>query len=492
MRIDATAATHPIIRKIATVDEIGEAFDTITYQKGQAVIGMLEGVVGPDKFREGVRRYMAKYKYGNTVTDQLWAEVAASSGMQVADFMHDFTLQGGVPLVSVASATCTGGRTAASFSQSRFGLDAASKAPQQWRVPVTMTVLGGGSAALTVRGGTTQPASVDGCGTLVVNNGKVGYYRVRYDAPGHAAIVRHFTKLSVGDQIGTIGDDFALAYSGDQDLARWTETLDAVNADADPLLLATVAGQLGRLTELYAGTPLGDRIKARSLAKLSPVYQRVGLLPRADDTPLVTNLREGLVAMLGAAGDADIVAAARRYVTALAGQGTPIPAAIRRPMLRTFAANASAADWDLLLDMARKETSPVVRNGYIDLLGAAQDRALAARALALVKAGEFTPPQRASLLSSVAVGHPELAFEFAVANDALVNSFLETSTRAGFVVQLGARSNDPAMPAKITAYAERTLPESSRAPAVRTVNTIANRAAFAKRLRPAVTAWTAR
>src|SRR5690349_17014875 len=33
---DATAATHPIIRPIKTVDQIGEAFDGITYQKGQA------------------------------------------------------------------------------------------------------------------------------------------------------------------------------------------------------------------------------------------------------------------------------------------------------------------------------------------------------------------------------------------------------------------------------------------------------------------------
>lgn len=493
MRIDATAATHPIIRKIETVDQIGEAFDTITYQKGQAVIGMLEGVVGTDKFRDGVRRYMAKHKYGNTVTDQLWAEVAAASGQPVADFMHDFTLQGGVPLVSVSSSPCSGERMTVTLRQSRFGLDAVSKQAQTWRVPVTYRTLRGDAAVGAREVGGNAPQTVDAiCGTLVVNPGKRGYYRVRYDAPAHAAIVRDFAMLGVDDQLGTIGDDFALAYSGDQDLARWTETLDAVSADADPLLLSTVAGQLGQLTELYAGTPLGERLKARSLAKLSPIYRRVGMAPKADDTPLVTNLREALVAMLGAAGDADVVAASRRYVTALARHGTPIPAAIRRPMLHTYAANATVAEWELLLDLARREASPVVRNGYIDLLGVAQDDALARRALDLVKAGEFTPPQRASLVSSVASAHPGLAFDFAVANDDLINSFLETSTRAGFVVQLGGRSNNPAMPGRITAYAERRLPASSRAPAVRAVNGIENRAAFAKRLRPAVTLWVGR
>ena len=73
---DAQSSTHPIVQHIATVDQISQAFDSITYAKGQAVIGMIEAAVGPDPFRAGVRSYMAKYKYGNTRTDQLWAELA--------------------------------------------------------------------------------------------------------------------------------------------------------------------------------------------------------------------------------------------------------------------------------------------------------------------------------------------------------------------------------------------------------------------------------
>ncbi|RZM32459.1 MAG: M1 family peptidase, partial [Sphingomonas sp.] len=71
MGLDATAATHPIIRPIESVENISDAFDQITYAKGQAVIGMLESTLGADVFRTGIRSYMAKYKYGNTVTDQL-------------------------------------------------------------------------------------------------------------------------------------------------------------------------------------------------------------------------------------------------------------------------------------------------------------------------------------------------------------------------------------------------------------------------------------
>ena len=50
--------THPIIQRITTVEQISQAFDNITYRKGEAVIRMLEASVGADAFRDGVRRFL--------------------------------------------------------------------------------------------------------------------------------------------------------------------------------------------------------------------------------------------------------------------------------------------------------------------------------------------------------------------------------------------------------------------------------------------------
>jgi aminopeptidase N len=489
MRLDAVATTHPIIRHVETVDQIGEAFDSITYEKGQQVINMLESTVGADPFRDGVRRYMAKYKYGNTVTDQLWGEISAVAGHDVAPMMKDFTLQGGVPLVTVNSATCTSGKTGVSLSQTRFGLDAASKVATDWRVPVTMRVAGGALTSTTVHGASAQSAAVQGCGTLIVNPGKRGYYRTRYDAASHAAIVRDFANVAVADQLGTLGDDLALGMSGDQDLARWFETIGAVAPTADPLVWTTVVAQMGRIGDMYEGTPLGQRYRAKALGVIAPAMKRFGLEPKADDSPLVTNLRESLLLALGNTGDPETLAAARGYVAKLKTDPNAIPPAIRSPILRTYALNATPAEWDALLAMARAETSPVARTGYINLLGFAHDDALARRALDLVKAGEFTAPQRAGLLSVISINHPDMAFDFATANAELVNGLLETSTRSSFIVGLASRSNDQAMIAKVEDWAAKNLPEGSRGPATRAVTAIKNRAAYADRLRPAVTAW---
>ena len=489
---DATAATHPVIRHVTTVDQLGEAFDGITYQKGEAVIGMMESTLGADVFRAGIRSYMAKYNHGNTDTDQLWEELAAAAGKPVAQVAHDFTLQGGVPLVTLTGATCSNGTTSVVMTQGRFGLDAPSKAPQVWHVPLTLGVVGEPVTSAIVSGAAPSTVTVQGCGTVVLNQGKQSYVRVMYDEAGHAALVRDFGKLALTDQLGTLGDDFALAMSGDQNLDRYLAAQGAVPADGNALLWSSVADHLGTMVNLYAGTPLEQPLRAKQRAMLAPVMARVGFTAVDGESPLVTNLRETLITSLGASGDADVLARSRDYFARLQRDANAIPPAIRGPILGTYARNATPAEWDALLAVAKAEKNPVAKNGYVRLLGAAKDPAIAARALELLKGNDLTTPQKASLLAAVAGRHPDMAFDFAVANLDLVNGFLETSTRAGFVVGLAAGSNDPAMPAKINAFAEKNLPEASRGGARRALALIATRHEAAERLRAAVTTWLAR
>jgi aminopeptidase N len=491
MGIDATSATHPIIRKIETVDQIGEAFDGITYAKGQAVIGMMESTLGPDTFRTGIRHYMAKYKYGNTVTDQLWAELSAAAGTPVETIAHDFTLQGGVPLVTLTGTRCANGSTVATLAQGRFGLDPESKAPQTWHVPMVIAALGGGETRSVVTGPTTS-VTVQGCGTLVLNRGKGSYTRVMYDEAGHQALVRDYARLTLADRLGTLGDDYALAAGGYQDLSRYFALVAQIGAGADPLEWSTVAGDLGALGGLYHGTPIEAPLRQRDAALLGPVLRRIGMQATAGESPLVTNLRETLLGRLGSNGDPAVMALARRYVAQLATDPTAIPPTIRAPILSTFAANATPTEWDQLLKLTQAETSPVAKNRFVSLLGAARDDATAARALALLKTDSITAPQKAALLRAVAGSHPDLAFDWAVANHSLAEGFIEVSSRPGYIVGLGAGSNDPAMPGKITAFADKYLPASSRGGAKRALSQIAVRKATADRLRPAVQAWLAK
>ena len=73
MERDAIATTHPVVQHVETVEQANQAFDAITYSEGRRRSSrMLEGYVGEEAWREGVRSYMKKHAYGNTVSDDLW------------------------------------------------------------------------------------------------------------------------------------------------------------------------------------------------------------------------------------------------------------------------------------------------------------------------------------------------------------------------------------------------------------------------------------
>ena len=83
MALDARRTSHPIQQPVADQSEAMTAFDAITYNKGQALIRMLENYLGEEAFRDGIRRYMAAHAYGNTTTADLWQALESAAGKPV-------------------------------------------------------------------------------------------------------------------------------------------------------------------------------------------------------------------------------------------------------------------------------------------------------------------------------------------------------------------------------------------------------------------------
>jgi aminopeptidase N len=494
MSRDARVTTHPIIQKITTVDEISQAFDDITYRKGEAVIRMLEGSVGADAFRTGVRSYMKKYAYQNTVTDQLWAEVATASGMAVKPMMDSFTKQGGVPLIKVGEPVCDQGRTTLALSQSRFGLDAGSKSPQSWLVPVRIgdTRLRVAPTVTTVSGATPKSVTVPGCGVPVANFGQSAYHRTLY-APQHSEALKNgFATLGVDDQIGLIADSYGLANSGDASIERYLALIGSISPDASPLVWSVIAGQLGGIDVMLSDAPEKTAFRAKARALLAPVFAKVGWTAKPDESSLTALLRERIIPTLGRFDDPAMTAQAATYAEQSFSDPSAVPGSIRIPALGIFAYTADAARWEMLREKARSEKSPVAKLIYYGNLGAVRDPSLAAKALALTLTDEIPVPMRGNVIGAVAGQHPALAFDWAVANADKVNAFLETSTRSEFIVGLPTASGDRKVAERVTAYAAKALPIASRKPAETTVAVINYRAGLRARQANAIGIWAAK
>ncbi|HEY6697640.1 MAG TPA: M1 family metallopeptidase, partial [Acidimicrobiales bacterium] len=100
---DALEATRPIEYPVVSPADADGMFDVLTYEKGASVVRMLEQHLGPDRFRAGIRRYMARHQYGNTETSDLWDALEAETGEPVRRIAESWIFQGGFPEVSVAA-----------------------------------------------------------------------------------------------------------------------------------------------------------------------------------------------------------------------------------------------------------------------------------------------------------------------------------------------------------------------------------------------------
>src|SRR5262249_1343495 len=76
LRSDSDITARRIREPIAGVGDIFQAFDDITYAKGMSVLAMFEHAIGPERFRDGVRAYIARHRFGNATSADLVAAIS--------------------------------------------------------------------------------------------------------------------------------------------------------------------------------------------------------------------------------------------------------------------------------------------------------------------------------------------------------------------------------------------------------------------------------
>jgi aminopeptidase N len=487
INLDSVSSTHPVVQRISTVEQISQAFDAITYQKGEAVITMLEDYVGEDAWRRGVQDYVRIHKLGNTQTDDLWRAVEQAAGKPVTAIAHDFTLKPGVPLIRVEDSACRGGKTAITLRQSEFSRDRQDQAARAWRVPVIASTVGGAETRTLVEGGSGR-LDVAGCGPLVVNSGQTGYYRTLYSPAMLERLTAGFTKLKPIDQIGLLADNWGLGLAGYQSAAEALDMVDAVPANANPQVWSRVATILSSVYDMYEADPARQAMLSRYASrKLSPVLARIGWAPKAGEAATVPVLRAELIGALGEMGDPAVVAEANRRLAA----GDPLATAgpLRTTILAVNARNVDSAGWERLRAQARAEKSPLVKAQLYRLLGTARDPALAQRALDLALTDEPGATTGSAIISAVSNEHPDLAFDFAARNREKVEALVDASSRSRFLAGLGGGSADPAMIGKLEAYATRYMTPQSRGRVDVAIASIRDRVRVRTTRLPDITRW---
>ena len=496
MGLDARRTSHPIQQPVADSSEAMAAFDGITYNKGQALIRMLENYLGAQAFRDGIRNYMAAHAYGNTTTGDLWRALESAAGKPVTGVAASFTEQDGVPLI-MAETACSGGAQRMTLRQDRFviapaGSEGAVRSPRAWSVPITVGPLNATRPpqVLLLQGSTEIPAG--SCGEAVkVNLGDIGYYRVEYGPNSRAVLAKSLAAMTPEDRLNFVADNWALVQAGRTEPSSYLALIEKLRSDDHRAVWDQVINALTRLERLARDRAERPALQSYGRAKLRPVFDRLGWDGSGSGDNDDALLRASLISALGEFGDGELLAEARARFAGFLQDPQSLPSALRDPVAHLVGIGADRASYDTLLGLARKTTVTTERLRYYYAAASARDPALARETLALTLTDELLSTIVGGVINAVASSgeQPDLAWDFVQKNFDALAAKQGPQFRDAFIPNFMTNFSDDAHAAELARFAPAQATSGGRVMTARALETIAISADLKSRALPAVDAW---
>jgi len=185
MATDAGPRTRPVRLEMHSRKDTEGVYSQFVYQKGAAILMMLEGWLGETQVRDGLRQYLQAHKFGNATTADLESSLEGSKPV-----LDSFLNQTGIPSIR---AKCAEGRISIDQTNTQHNW----KVPVCWRgesMAASCTVLDS-HAEIPVR---SCPA------WIYLNAGGTGYYRTEFTPVQLASL--DLTKLTASERLTLIYD----------------------------------------------------------------------------------------------------------------------------------------------------------------------------------------------------------------------------------------------------------------------------------------------
>uniref|UniRef100_A0A8K9XFZ7 Aminopeptidase n=1 Tax=Oncorhynchus mykiss TaxID=8022 RepID=A0A8K9XFZ7_ONCMY len=277
---DSLNSSRPISSAAESPTQIEEMFDTVSYNKGACVLHMLRHYLTDQVFQSGIVRYLRRYSYSNAHNQDLWDSLAnvrrsfklyifyyklehcyssrqaaknanlyAGEHLDLTSMMNTWTLQTGVPLVTV---TRQGSHLL--LKQERFLRTAHPSDPAWpslflWHIPLTYRT--DTSTSIHRHLMTTLTDSVDvgeEVGWVKVNVDMAGYYLVHYDGSGWDDLIQllkdNHTALTFMDRTHLIHNAFQLTTAGRLSLDKALDLIGYLRSESHTVPLLEGLGYL--------------------------------------------------------------------------------------------------------------------------------------------------------------------------------------------------------------------------------------------------------
>ncbi len=267
----------------------------IIYSKGGSVLRQVEGYMGEDDFREGVRHYLKEHEFECASSRHLWNAFEEVSSRPVSKMMKSWVEQPGFPLVEVKKK----GRKLI-FNQKRFTY-LKNNSDQAWLIPLSVEVFYGNGQTKTVsvlfEDRSTGIDVGEDVAAYKVNHRQTGFYRVKYlekiDLEALGARVAN-RELSAEDRWGLQNDLYAMVRAGEVAIQDYLGFLAHYSTEDAFLPLTSIAGHL-----FHAFLIMEDKYKDRvtSVGKpfLEGILSNIDYNPRPNERHTLSILRDQIL-----------------------------------------------------------------------------------------------------------------------------------------------------------------------------------------------------
>lgn len=481
MEGDAHVTTHAIQQKIETEADANNAFDDITYKKGQSFLRMLESFLGEEAFRDGIRRYIEAHKYSNSTTADLWNALSEVSGKPVADIAAGWTEQPGFPVVNVKRQA----NNKVALSQERFTVNFRDNANFTWKIPLTYLIDGQSAPAtllMSEKVATLEDVPADRA--LKLNVEGAGNYRVAYDEASWKLLLATLPGMNVPDQVNLLSDAWAFVQEGRRPLRFYTDLVDRLPPSTAIAVRDQIINTFDSIDHLLAGTAERESFRRYARGVLRPTLDALGIQPKPDEPETASLLRASLIQHLGLFGDEDVTKMCRQNFDNYLKNPASVPPDLRPPTFAVIMRYGDAVTWQKLHELGVKTASTEDKQYYYDALAFAADPKLLQKSLAITLTDELPTSRAVFMVAKVAreSDRSDLAWEFAKKNLKPLLTKVDALNANSYLPSLFTFFFDPARIEELKTFAKKNLSEASQKPVEIASDEIQFRADFRKRL----------
>ncbi|PRP79821.1 puromycin-sensitive aminopeptidase-like [Planoprotostelium fungivorum] len=380
--LDSLRNTHAVEVPVKLAQEVNEIFDTISYAKGGSCLRMLYWNVGAENFRRGLALYVDKYKYKNTVTENLWDSLSEATGRDIKKLMDSWIKQEGYPVVTASEVQGKEGRVL-KLSQKRFFADMSdAKAVANeslWSIPISVGAYRDGklrerfdSVFEAQQGEIVLPSSFSSEDVLKINIEHTGFYRVHYDEPLFQKLLEIVPSLSPIDRLGLQRDTFSLATAGVGSLERALDVMSRLKDENNFSVISALSTTLHQLCSLHSENErVISSLRGFISGLFSSQFGRLGWQAGATEEHQSGMLRGVVLSIIGETQDQAVQEEAMRRLRAFAAdeKDSSIAGDLRSTVYSICMRYKTRESRELLLSIYRRTSSAEERVRILGAIG---------------------------------------------------------------------------------------------------------------------------